>query len=65
MEGLTVDSTAIMVERLSGLLDTGDLTIREHDFVEKLVKMKNANILPRLSEKQLDWLVDLHNKHFA
>lgn len=65
MEGLTVDSTAIMVERLSGLLDTGDLTIREHDFVEKLVKMKNANILPRLSEKQLDWLVDLHKKHFA
>lgn len=60
-----LQSTAVMVERLSGMLGTGDLKPGERDFVEKLVRMKEANTLPRLSEKQLDWLLDLHNRHFA
>ena len=29
------------------------------------VGMKEANALTRLSEKQLDWLIDLHRRHFA
>lgn len=47
------------------MLDTKDLKPHEQDFVRKLVGMKEANNLPRLSEKQLDWLVDLHRRHFA
>lgn len=58
-------STAVMVERLSGMLGTADFRSHERDFVEKLVRMKDANSLPRLSEKQLDWLADLHKRHFA
>ncbi len=34
-------------------------------FVEKLVRIRDAGAVTRLSEKQLGWLTDLHRKHFA
>lgn len=60
-------STAVMVQRLSGMLDTSDLKEHEQDFVRKLEGMlqRDASSLTRLSEKQLDWLADLHKRHFA
>ena len=58
-------STAVMIAKLEGLLGTSDLTVREHDFVEKLVRLTKAGAVTSLSEKQVEWLVDLHKRHFA
>ena len=58
-------STAVMVEQLSGLLHTRDLTIREADFVSRLIAIRDEGQLGELSDKQVNWLVDLHRKHFA
>ncbi|MBL0142618.1 MAG: hypothetical protein IPP91_11095 [Betaproteobacteria bacterium] len=54
-----------MIEKLSGLLHTRDLTIREADFVSRMVAIRDQGSVSQLSDKQLDWLVDLHNKHFG
>ena len=60
-------STAVMVEKLAGMLDTGELNGMESGFVRKLEGMRQAdpNRLTRLTERQLEWLVDLHKRHFA
>lgn len=60
-------STAVMVEKLADMLDTGELNGMESGFVRKLDGMRTAdpNLLTRLSERQLEWLVDLHRRHFA
>ena len=60
-----MDSTSVMIERLSGLLGTEDLKPHERDFVQRLVSLRDAGNVTRLSEKQLDWLSDLHRRHFA
>lgn len=61
----TVVSTQTMIEKLSGLLHTRDLTLREADFVSKLVEIRDEGRLGDLSDKQVNWLTDLHRKHFA
>lgn len=58
-------STTAMIKKLEGLLGTKDLTEREHAFVENLSKTMNAGAVTRLTGPQLDWLQDLHRKHFA
>jgi hypothetical protein len=58
-------STATMVEQLEGLLHTRDLTIREADFVASLVRARNEKRLGDLSDRQVEWMSDLHRRHFA
>jgi hypothetical protein len=58
-------STAMMLERLSGLLGTKDLTEWEANFVQSLniqIAERNAS---SLSERQVERLDELHSKHFA
>jgi hypothetical protein len=58
-------STAMMIERLSGLLGTKDLTEWETNFVQSLkiqIAERNAS---SLSERQVERLDELHSKHFA
>lgn len=58
-------STATMVEQLSGLLHTNDITIRESDFIARLIEFRDEGRLGDLSDKQVAWMSDLHRKHFA
>ncbi|KVD35463.1 hypothetical protein WI84_16485 [Burkholderia ubonensis] len=58
-------STSTMIERLTGLLDTRDLTEWEQEFVRKLDIIRRSGRVTDLSDQQVDRLDELHNKHFA
>lgn len=58
-------STTTMIERLSGCLDTGDLSAWEEWFVRSLVERKNAGQVTQLSDRQAEALERLHAKHFT
>lgn len=58
-------STATMIERLTGLLDTKDLTEWEYGFVRQLDAIRSAGRVTTLTDKQVDQLDELHAKHFA
>lgn len=58
-------STTTMIERLSGCLDTGDLSAWGKGFVRSLVERKNAGQVTQLSDRQAEALERLHAKHFA
>ena len=55
-----------MVKRVSGLLGTNDLSPWEGDFVASIVNQtKNGDNTTSLTEKQLDLLERIFNKHFV
>lgn len=58
-------STRQKIERLSGMLDTDDLTPWEHDFVFRLSKEFEANKQASITERQSEILDQIHGKHFA
>ncbi|KVT91907.1 hypothetical protein WK59_04000 [Burkholderia ubonensis] len=58
-------STSTMIERLTGLLDTRDLTEWKQEFVRKLDAIRLSGRVTDLSDKQVERLDELHNKHFA
>lgn len=58
-------STTNMVERLSGLLGTNDLTDWEQEFIGSCLRKLRANQIASLTEKQVETLDRLHSKHFA
>lgn len=55
-----------MVQRVSGLVDTNDLTDWESDFVTSVVEQTNdGKNTTSLTEKQIDVLERIFRKHFA
>ena len=58
-------STTTMIRRLSGLLDTRDLTEWEQQFVRSLVEKLDAGKVTSLTERQVETLERLHGRHFA
>lgn len=58
-------STTTMIGRLEGMLGTSDLTARQAQFVESLVRIRDSGNVTALTEKQVEWLNDLFNRHFA
>lgn len=55
-----------MVKRLRGLQGTGDLTDWEERFVESILEhTRDGDDTSLLSEKQLDRVEEIFNKHFA
>lgn len=58
-------STATMIQRLEGMLDTKDLTEWEHDFVRKLASLMRAGEVTQLTGAQVDKLDELHERHFG
>lgn len=60
-----IKSTAVMITQLEGLLGTKDLTDSEAEFVEKLVRIRDAGQVTQLSERQVEYLSDLNRRHFA
>lgn len=60
-------STRQKVEQLSGLLGTKDLQPKTAKFVQDMaLKFQNSpQKTPEISEKQLAWIEDLYDQHFA
>ncbi|MEX3972217.1 hypothetical protein [Paraburkholderia caribensis] len=58
-------STTQMIDRLSGLLGTNDLTDWEKGFVTTLQRRMNDGQVTLLTEKQIEALDQLHARHFA
>ncbi|MGF6878398.1 hypothetical protein [Paraburkholderia sp. MM5477-R1] len=58
-------STTEMIQRLSGLLGTDDLTEWEQGFVHQLDAIRSAGRVTSLTDKQVERLDELHAKHFA
>lgn len=55
-----------MLEKVEGLVGTGDLSRWEEEFVESLVsRREQGDTLTDLSAKQVEVLDRLHGKHFA
>lgn len=58
-------STEVMVTRLEGMLNTGELTPYEEAFVLKMKHAKIERRLTRITSGQVDFLASLHDRHFA
>lgn len=58
-------STTTMIRRLSGMLDTRDLSEWEQQFVRSLVEKLDAGKVTSLTERQVETLERLHGRHFA
>jgi hypothetical protein len=55
-----------MVKRVAGLQDTKDVSDWENQFVKSVVeKTSNGDNTTSLTEKQIDVLERIHDKHFA
>ncbi|MDR3100790.1 MAG: hypothetical protein LBV73_27470 [Paraburkholderia sp.] len=58
-------STSCMIERLAGLIGTGDLSNWEESFVRNLDEIRLAGEVTKLTDSQIEKLDELHAKHFA
>ena len=58
-------STTQMIRRLEGMTGSKDLSDWEAGFVASLVERLEAGQVTSLTEKQLDTLQRLHDRHFA
>ena len=59
-------SIGTMVKRIEGLVGTSDVTEWENNFIESVVEKTDCgNNTSRLTEKQLEVIQRIHNKHFA
>lgn len=58
-------STAVMVEKLVSMLGTDDLSDWETCFVLSLQRRLAEGQITALTERQVETLDRLHNKHFA
>lgn len=58
-------STTQMIRKLEGMTGSRDLTDWEAGFVASLVEKVEAGEVTSLTERQLDILQRLHEKHFA
>jgi hypothetical protein len=58
-------STSQMIERLSGLLGTNDLTDWEQGFVKTLQRLTSDGRVTMLTDKKIEALDQLHARHFA
>jgi len=55
-----------MIKRISGLSGTKDVTDWESDFIDSVVmKTNDGTQTIGLSEKQVEIVLRIHNKHFA
>ena len=58
-------STQQKIERLESLVGTHDVSAWEYGFIETLVQYKKENNLAQLSDKQLEIMQSIFNKHFS
>ena len=58
-------STQQKIDRLEALLGTLDISTWERGFILTLVRYKQEKNLAQLSDKQLEIMQSIFNKHFA
>ncbi len=59
-------SITSMVKKIAGLVDTTDVTDWENQFLKSvLAQTADGDNTTNLTEKQIDVVERLHNKHFA
>ena len=63
--GLHMLSIQQIIDRLSGLQGTKDVSPWEEGFITTLVKYRNEGRVDLLSEKQLEIMQSIFNKHFS
>lgn len=59
-------SIGVMIKRLGGMVGTKDLSEREGDFVTNMVeKTDDGKNTLTLTARQVEWIEDLHKRHFG
>lgn len=59
-------STNAMIKKCAGLVDTRDVTPWENQFLQSVIeRSENGDRPDLLSERQLESLARIYNKHFA
>jgi hypothetical protein len=58
-------STTQMIRKLEGMVDSKDLNEWENNFVKALVDRANSGDVTKLSDRQLEVMLRLHDKHFG
>ena len=59
-------SIGAQVRTIAGLAGTNDVDDRTSQFITRVVEQTgNGNQTASLSEKQIDWIGDIHKKHFG
>ena len=58
-------STTTMIQRLAGMLGTKDLSDWEQGFVTTLKRYVDERRVTELTDKQVEALDQLHERHFA
>lgn len=54
------------IKQLDGLVDTPQVTDRENDFIQDVVKeTKNGLVTSVLTEKQIEFIDSIYDQHFA
>jgi hypothetical protein len=55
-----------MIQKIAGLAGTKDVDARTSEFIESVYQSsKNGRITSHLSGKQVEWIEDIHTKHFG
>lgn len=62
---MAMTSTATMIQRLEGCVGTNDLSDWESRFVQDMARLRDSGQVTKLSEKQIETLERLHDKHFG
>lgn len=58
-------SPATMITRLEGMLGCSKLDEEAEEFVSRMVQVRDAGTVTRLTPGQLDFLKTLHDRYFA
>lgn len=59
-------SVGAKIKQIAGLAGTKDVDQRTSDFIDSVVISTNAGTkTSHLSDKQIDWIEDIHRKHFG
>jgi hypothetical protein len=58
-------STQNMIEKLSGMIGTNDLTGWEDKFVRDMYRKFEKKAISQLTDSQIEVIENLYNKHFA
>lgn len=54
------------IKQIAGLAHTQDVSERDSQFIESIVEQSsNGTRTSHLSEKQVDWIEDIHERHFG
>ena len=64
--GVDMKSINSKIQQINGLVDTDDVTNWENEFISSIIeRTQNGFFLTGLSDKQIEIIERIYNKHFA